>query len=244
MLRAVWKSVLGIVLFVGIVAFFSGMEFAKWRASRASSTSAIVETEPLPPEPPPVAPSISGSSASIPPPPAPRADAPPCSDCDGKCYGVQRGDTLSALAIRFYRTLKVIPELKVKNKIDHPKEWIFTESCLCLPNKLVLGEFKDRPRLQSQRAQKIKSRLARTSTSLTTQEKELKRLIKESRAALRKLKKEKAKISVEPQVKVYSKIPATHYKSHIDQKNLISINKPAFGGLSLFLKICYYKELL
>ncbi len=54
-----------------------------------------------------------------------------CRNCQGKCYGIQRGDTLSGIALRFYGTIRAVPELAKINKIADPNK-IYAESCICL----------------------------------------------------------------------------------------------------------------
>ncbi|MDP3954058.1 MAG: LysM peptidoglycan-binding domain-containing protein [bacterium] len=69
-------------------------------------------------------------------------------DCTGgRCYGVQRGDTLWDIAKRFYGNPMLYPSLAKVNNIENP-DLLVAETCICLPqmingNKLGAGE---RPR--------------------------------------------------------------------------------------------------
>jgi hypothetical protein len=54
----------------------------------------------------------------------------------GRCYGVQYGDTLSGIALRFYGRASHYLELAEINSIKGPNYVIMAESCICLPATL------------------------------------------------------------------------------------------------------------
>src|SRR3989344_1845960 len=62
-------------------------------------------------------------------------DMTKCGDvtCEGgKCYGVQLGDTLSAIALRFYGNANVSSELAIINRLKSA-DMLLAETCICLP---------------------------------------------------------------------------------------------------------------
>jgi len=53
--------------------------------------------------------------------------------CDGMCYGVQKGDTLSKLAERFYGNWRLFTVIAEANGILGPNYTIYAEKCICIP---------------------------------------------------------------------------------------------------------------
>jgi regulator of replication initiation timing len=57
--------------------------------------------------------------------------------CAGFCYGVQRGDTISALALRFYKDAGKFRRIADANNIPSPDYALKAESCICIPGVKV-----------------------------------------------------------------------------------------------------------
>ncbi|PJE50517.1 MAG: hypothetical protein COV29_03865 [Candidatus Yanofskybacteria bacterium CG10_big_fil_rev_8_21_14_0_10_36_16] len=63
--------------------------------------------------------------------------------CDGRCYGVQRGDNLSSIALRFYGKVSALKKIAEVNGIKNSDE-IFAESCICLPAEVEGSKLNDK----------------------------------------------------------------------------------------------------
>lgn len=87
---------------------------------------------------------------------------------DGRCYGVQRGDTFYDLAQRFYGNHKLHKKLMEMNRIIDPAK-LMAESCICIPNLGNTTKLSSKPK--SRRS--LSERSPKASTTFVIEPKKL-----------------------------------------------------------------------
>ncbi len=140
------------VIILGILYYRSNNRLAELTSAPPVVQDIVPESRPEQPQPPPT------TTPPTPTPPTPPTTPPTsteetrtlrdagmanipsaCPVCDGRCYGVQRGDTLSRIARRFYGTTRAVQDLARINNIAGPVYRIYATSCICLPKNIKLS---------------------------------------------------------------------------------------------------------